>query len=93
VKGFGLYFFLGALLVSALAEPATAGEKAAPAGAIKAGPASNAPSRARPAMTKEECEGLGGTVDEAVTCTGGKGCFTTDRNKGVHMVCVDAVVH
>ena len=40
------------------------------------------------ALTEGECTGLGGKVDAAVKCSGGQGCYTTDKDGVIHMACL-----
>jgi hypothetical protein len=39
-------------------------------------------------LTEGECTGLGGKVDNAVKCSGGLVCLTTDRDGVVHSACI-----
>ena len=51
---------------------------------------------AKPALSADECTGLGGTVDRksngAGACESGAACVTTDEKGDVHSVCLSKAV-
>lgn len=78
--------FLASLLVCGiLAAPALALDNQSPAPAVNAGTLKKSvPTK----LTKEECEGAGGKVENVTDCPMGAACFRADQFHVVHVVCL-----
>jgi hypothetical protein len=78
-------FLVGLLLCAAFASSAQALDTKSPAPAVNAGTLKkSAPSK----LTKEECEGAGGKVENVADCATGAACFRADQDHVVHVVCL-----
>jgi len=92
------YFALGTLLMAlpaVAAAPAFAIENTQSGGAASAKPApkqqtpANPPGKVKPAMSTNECNGLGGTVAREGTCMSAFTCITSDKDGVLHQTCID----
>ena len=73
--------FCAVFAVSALALDTQPSAPRANAGALKKSVPTN--------LTKEECEGAGGTVVALADCASGSACFRADENHVVHTRCIN----
>jgi len=87
------YFALGTLLMAlpaVAAAPAFAIENTQSGGAASVKPApANPPGKVKPAMSTNECHGLGGTVVREGTCMSAFTCITSDKDGVLHQTCID----